>query len=388
MIRVAAWAAVVVAAAFGALAQGATALRDTEVRELRSKETGRRYEIYTALAGKPAAAEGYAIVYCLDANIMFGSMVDAVRSIERRPNGRATLVVGIGYPADLQATTERTLDLTPAVGANPPSGTGGAEAFLRFIERELKPDIAARFKIDRTRETLFGHSYGGLFTLYALINDPAAFDNFVAASPSIWFENRLLQKPNVRERLLAKLQVTQAVPRVLITVGEYEQSADPDFPAVPGQGASLEALQQRAQVDNAREFAAFLAKLDGVDSRVVVFPGEDHGTVIQAAISRGARFALAPNGRLPTPAVRVADLGPPPAGVAVPTAQEYLKLDAEQRYELRMRIRALPDEQRAAWNERFQYSLNAGLTYAEHRRLHEERVAMDAKHGTAPAPED
>jgi uncharacterized protein len=387
------WAAVraaffAIAAAVSIGAQGATPLADTEVRELRSKEMGRRYQIYTALSGKPAPEQGYAVVYCLDANIMFGTMVDVVRSIERRPNVSATLVIGVGYPADLQPATERAIDLTPSLTADPPAGSGGAEEFMRFIERELKPDVAARFKIDRSRETLFGHSYGGLFTLYTLINDPAAFDTFIVASPSIWFENRLLQKANVRERLSAKLQATQATPRVLLTVGEYEQAADPDFPPVPGRGSTVATLQQRAQVDSAHEFAEFLGKLDGIESRLAVFPDEDHGTVIAAAISRGVRFALAPNAKPPAPAPREVEAGSPPAGIAVPSAEDYLKLEPDARYQLRMRIRALPDAQRKAWNDRFQHSLSAGLTYAQHRRLHEERVAMDAKHGTAPPPED
>lgn len=364
----------------------AEALPNVEVREMVGKENGRRYQIYTALPTKPQPEEGYAVVYVLDANIMFATMVDAVRASERRPTGRGTIVIGIGYPEDLKANVERTLDLTPALSTTPKEGTGGAESFLRFIESELKPDVASRFKIDTTRETLFGHSYGGLFTLYALINSPGLVDNFVAASPSIWYEGRMMQKPNVRGRLEPKIQTQQVTPRVLITVGEYEQMQDPDFPAVQGQGSNADILKERAQVDNAREFAEYLSKLKGIEARFVMFPGEDHGTVIPSAISRGIRFALAPTVQAPEPTDRVVNAGKPPGGIKVPTAEEYLKLSADQRYKLRMRVRKLPEQQRTAWNQQFQYSLNAGLTYLQHRKLHEEREAMDARHGTKPPP--
>jgi predicted alpha/beta superfamily hydrolase len=318
---------------------------------------------------------------------MFGTMVDAVRSFARRPYGRPTLVVGIGYPADLDPAKERALDLTPSISADPPAGTGGAEDFLRFIQRELKPSIEARFAVNRSQQTLFGHSYGGLFTLYTLINDPAAFNAFVAASPSIWFEDRMLQKPNVRGRLGPKLRATQSVPRVLVTAGEYEQAADPGLPPREDRGTSREASRRRAQVDNAREFVAFLQGVPGVVAEFFLFPGEDHGTVIPGAISRAVRFAMTPDPALPPAAPRIEPPGAP-GGIAVPSAEEYLAFDAKQRYELRLRVRALPEAARKLWLEKFKLVLDAGLTYRQNRRLHEERVAMDATHGTRPMPGD
>ncbi|MBL8266352.1 alpha/beta hydrolase [Steroidobacter sp.] len=374
-------------ASWAGVARAADALPNVEVREMVGKENGRRYQIYTALPTKPQPAEGYAVVYVLDANIMFATMVETVRASERRPTGRGTVVVGIGYPEDLKANVERQVDLTPSVSSTPAAGQGGAEAFLRFIANELQPDVASRFQIDSKSETLFGHSYGGLFTLYALINAPGLVDNFVAASPSIWFENRFMQKDNVRGRLEPKLQTQQVTPRVLITVGEYEQAADPDFPSVAGQGSNPASLLERKQVDNAREFADYLSKLSGIEAKFVLFAGEDHGTVIPSAISRGVRFALAPSAKAPSLATPAVFAAKPPGGIKVPVSDEYLKLTADQRYKLRMKVRKLPEAQRVAWNKQFQYSLNAGLTYLQHRTLHEERQAMDQKHGTQPPPE-
>ena len=72
---------------------------------------------------------------------------------------------------------ERCYDFTPSViskdAALKPDGkpwpkTGGAHHFFTFIEEELKPQIEKNFEIDKGKQTLFGHSLGGLFALHIL----------------------------------------------------------------------------------------------------------------------------------------------------------------------------------------------------------------------------
>lgn len=382
MIRLA--LALVLAAPATAAAQPAapapSILPDTASWEM-TGETGRRYRIFAAWPKAPPPPGGYPVLYVLDANWMFATAVDTVRAFERRPGGKPAVVIGIGYPDGLEVNRERALDLTPRLGSPEPkmAGTGGAEAFLRFVETRLKPEVAKRYKVDAARESLFGHSYGGLFTLYALVNRPALFDNWVAASPSIWFEDRLMQRANLRKRLAAKLAASGAAPRVLITAGEYEQAADPDFPP-----PRLDLLMERRQVDNAREFGEFLTQ-PGVAVRVETLAGEDHGTVIPVAIARAVRWSLGP-ATLPAPAPKSAPFANR-TGVPIPDAAAYLAMTPEARYALRLRSRKLPDAQHKSWVAEFDRTLSAGLTYGEHRRLAEEREAMDAKHGTRPRPE-
>lgn len=342
---------------------------------------GRRYRISAAWPRGAAPARGFPIVYTLDADLMFATMVDTVRALGRRPDGVPAIVIGIGYPDGVDVNKEQSFDLTPRLGSPEPklAGTGAAEGLLSFIERELKPEIGRRFSVDAENETIFGHSFGGLFVLYALINRPALFDRWAAASPSLWFEDRLMFKDNVRKRLTAKLADTGATPRALLMAGEYEQAADPDFPP-----PRLAMLMQRKQVDNGREFAGFLAQ-PGVGARFELIAGEDHGTVIPAAITRAVRFAFAPRA-MPSPA-------PKPApfvnrtGVPIPDAARYVMMTPDERYTLRLRSRRLPDAQHKGWVAEFDRVLSAGLSYGAHRRLAEEREEMDVKHGTRPRPE-
>jgi predicted alpha/beta superfamily hydrolase len=57
-----------------------------------------------------------------------------------------------------------------------------ADKFLEFIISELIPVIEKDYKIN-TR-ILYGHSFGGGFTVYSLINKPSYFNYFIASSPT------------------------------------------------------------------------------------------------------------------------------------------------------------------------------------------------------------
>ncbi len=62
---------------------------------------------------------------------------------------------------------------------------GRADNFLAFFEQELHPQIVSRFNVAPERAALFGHSYGGLFTLYAFTSGTRLFDKYCAASPGL-----------------------------------------------------------------------------------------------------------------------------------------------------------------------------------------------------------
>jgi predicted alpha/beta superfamily hydrolase len=81
----------------------------------------------------------------------------------------------------------RTRDLTPSVDkAKGPSG--GAGKLLDFIEKELMPYIDKTYRTKSFR-LLAGHSYGGLFTVNALLKRPHLFQAYFAFSPSLQWNN-------------------------------------------------------------------------------------------------------------------------------------------------------------------------------------------------------
>jgi hypothetical protein len=207
-------------------------------------------------------------------------------------------VVGIGYPTDDAKVhgERRSFDLTPPTSPDwlkslpkgPAIGkTGGNDEFLAFIEGELKPLVEKKYAVDRKRQTLFGHSFGGLFVLHTLFTKPEAFQTYLASSPSIWWNDRSVL--GEEKAFAEKYACKELNARLLVTVGEWEQKAGPK---VPKERAEL--LRDRRMVGNAKELADRLAKspVKGLTVAFREFPEEDHGSVVLPAVSRGIRFAL------------------------------------------------------------------------------------------------
>ncbi|UMR32772.1 alpha/beta hydrolase-fold protein [Massilia sp. MB5] len=286
--------------ASGATADGTwvqAALPQARQTDLRSRHTGQHYRIFISIPETPAPAAGHPVIYALDGNASFPSLALMARTVARRSKvtGRnAPVVVGIGYASgeDYDGVA-RSRDYTPP-SAKASDKEGGADRFLDFIEQELKPRIAALAKIDPQRQALFGHSYGGLFTLHALFTRPAAFQTFIAASPSIWWGERFILSEQAG--LAARAGAATRKPQLLLTVGELEQAV------APGKQLSERSamLMEKRMVDAARDLAADLQKQSASDAgkaalarvRFLALAGEDHGSALFPALSRGLEFFL------------------------------------------------------------------------------------------------
>jgi len=66
--------------------------------------------------------------------------------------------------------------------------SGGAEKFLSFLKTELIPYIDKTYPTNGTN-SLYGHSYGGLFSMYAFLAEPELFECCFATDPSFWWNN-------------------------------------------------------------------------------------------------------------------------------------------------------------------------------------------------------
>jgi predicted alpha/beta superfamily hydrolase len=151
--------------------------------------------------------------------------------------------------------------------------TGGAELFLRVLEEEIKPFVAARYNVDAANQSLFGHSYGGLFVLHVLFTQPESFASYISSSPSIWYNERELLSHEAA--FSARAGAGEIRTRLLLTSAADEELAE----------------SPERMVANASELAARLAAVDNFAVERVVFEGEDHFTVPFAALNRALRFA-------------------------------------------------------------------------------------------------
>ena len=272
--------------------------------DLRSKHSKRTYRISVFEPLTPPATTGFPVVTVTDAGLTFP--IAATMSMAAAMDGAGALVVGVGYPTrdPSEPMRLRLRDLTPPTplsrihripGQPTPKAAnyGGADAFRRFLIEELRPLIAAEYKVDPARQTLYGHSLGGLFTLGVLFQHPETFQTYVASSPSIWWNRRaLLRLAPAFEKRVTKGEVAA---RVLVMIGALEQSPPAVLP--PGvTAAQMRKLGRIARmVDNARELGARLAALKGADgylARFVEFADEDHMSVVPASLGRALTFAL------------------------------------------------------------------------------------------------
>lgn len=263
---------------------------------------GARYRIFTAWPQEPAPPAGYPIVYLLDADAAFGTLVETIRMRSRRPDATGvppSLVVGVSLVVDQAGDkARRTRDFTPR-GLMPPAGewpadatpeTGGADIFLSFLVNDVRRMIEGAYDIDASRRTIVGHSLGGFFVLHALFSRPSSFATFVAASPSIWWD---VAGVMARAGALAQSAAAPA-PRVLLTAGEYEQALAPWQPVSALTDDVRARRDRRRMVDHVMDLAQRLAPLAGRGGAVdcVLMPGEDHASVVPLTISRAVRFGL------------------------------------------------------------------------------------------------
>ncbi|MGE7604542.1 alpha/beta hydrolase [Peribacillus sp. NPDC097675] len=264
-------------------------LKGTSQFMMKSSNGGRIYQIFVYQPKGAEPPEGYPVIYVLDANSVFGTIVEAMRLQSRRPEKTGivpAVIVGIGYPVEGAFSDARYYDFTLPVDFSelpkrPDGGTwpehGGAENFLHFIEEDLKPEIMNSIKVNRDRQSLLGHSLGGLFTLYTLFSKPHAFQTYIAGSPSIhwnkkWFheeENPFLERLKMDNRRIS----------LFVGVGEFEKR------------------HKSGMNENALELSERLRSSvkSGLYVKFKEFEEENHVSVLPPLINKGLRFALSAN---------------------------------------------------------------------------------------------
>lgn len=222
------------------------------------------------------------VVYITDGLYMFTMMQASIRMMQLTQELPPITLVGIGYPSDMPITrilATRGRELTPTYDADQHAEdlktgyvtesdpkSGGADAFLEFIETQVKPLVRENYSVSDD-DTLVGHSLGGLFTLYTLLSQPELYDRYLASSPSLWWDQKYLY--GLEEEL--RLENSGLDARVFLAVGEHEVGETIDM--VTDMHAMAEALSNyKALKVTANEFG-----------------DETHQSVIPGAYSRGLR---------------------------------------------------------------------------------------------------
>lgn len=102
--------------------------------------------------------------------------------------------------------------------------SGNADSVLAFIEKELTPYIDKNYKT-LDYKILAGHSIGGLFIINAALKKPKLFNNYIAISPALWWEENAIN--NVVNEIYEKNQ--PIVPDVYVSLADEKRMGVKEF---------------------------------------------------------------------------------------------------------------------------------------------------------------
>lgn len=267
------------------------ALPNTAVYVLPAQGSGRKYEVWVDVPASYAGSDKrYPVVFVTDAGYSF----PLIRSIRNRlgQNGRNIedfILVGLSPEQGLTSKESRSRDYTPSNPLLDPvpntkrytaTRYGEAAAYRDYIEQQVFPLIASRYRADMTRKIYTGHSYGGLFGSYVLLTKPEMFQTYILGSPSLWFNKHEML---TYEQNYASTHNDLAA-KVMIYIGDHETPRYFDN-----------------EEDMVKDTRAFARKLKSrrypsliIDKKVL--RDEDHLTIYPSLISRGLLWALPGSG--------------------------------------------------------------------------------------------
>ena len=237
--------------------------------ELDSADGARHYRIWLGRPLKVSAANP--VAYLLDGNAAMAALdTQLLNRLSHSPTPPVLVAVGYATPLRIERTA-RTFDYTPQVGEGAQRDpltdvpSGGAEQFLDLLTQQIRPLINQRLEEKPTRQVLWGHSYGGLLVLYTLMTRPDAFDEYAAASPSLWWNGGVIHTDGLAQRLKGKH------PTLLMMRGDEEPASPSIQHGLKGDGA-------------AKKLLGGLQKVDGLKVHYQAFPGLSHGPMLPASL--------------------------------------------------------------------------------------------------------
>ncbi|RYU94501.1 alpha/beta hydrolase [Emticicia agri] len=210
----------------------------------------------------------YPTVYMVDANFFFPMLAETVKQYEIAGLLPPMILVGIGYKsfATMDSLRERDYLYPASIPSDEMKAVGGGKTFNNFIVNQLIPHIDTNFRTDTTNRSLLGHSFGGYFSLYALLNqienNQTTFRNIGSASPTLWYNNYYLNQ------LTAKLQNRKTTNplSIYLTAGGLE---DPTWNINPVKKLSTDITN--AKLPNLNLHQAIYTDLDHMDVAMITF---------------------------------------------------------------------------------------------------------------------
>ncbi len=163
----------------------------------------------------------------------------------------------------LNKANQRDRDFLP-VHVPSPAISGGADKFISFLKDELRPYIDRKYRTNGTN-SLYGHSYGGLFVMYTLLTEPQSFDTYYSTDPSMGWNNDFVIK-------LASEKLKMISSNKVLWIAGIEST-------YKGMGIS--------RMDSVLRLKA----PENIHWKIATFPNEKHNSVRLKAMYDGIKYA-------------------------------------------------------------------------------------------------
>jgi uncharacterized protein len=231
------------------------ALFGTEARTLFSTIRGRDYHLSVALPDSyKTSSQAYPVIYVLDGDYNFGVAAGLTPFSNWFRNVPELIIVGIGYAMENADEWVQLRDLDFDIPGVPGASSDSvAHLFLDALTQEIVPFIDANYRTIPSDRCLQGYSSSGIFVLYALFQQPDAFQRYISGSAILkstyayWIHH---------DAQLAAHNGSNPI-QLYLSVGQLEEDDLPNF----------------------QQFVAFLAQgnYPGLTVSSEIYAGEGHG---------------------------------------------------------------------------------------------------------------
>lgn len=141
----------------------------------------------------------YPVLYLHDGQNLFDGATSFIKGAEWGVDETAQRLITDGAIEPLiivgiyNTGKDRVDEYTPTADARHKMG-GKADLYGRMLVEELKPFIDSEYRTrrDAKHTGLGGSSLGGLVSLYLALKYPQTFGRVVVASPSVWWDNKMI----------------------------------------------------------------------------------------------------------------------------------------------------------------------------------------------------
>ncbi|MFC5392925.1 alpha/beta hydrolase [Bosea vestrisii] len=262
-------------------------IADSEAWDVPDPVSRRGYQVFVALPPSYAKEpqRRYPVLYITDADYAF----PIIRQISRRlnldgPRVEEFILVGLSYAKGEDGAVSRRRDYTPTPNgpSSAPAGTvhGQGRAYQTYLRDQVKPFIAARYRVDPSRALFLGHSYGSLLGAQILFTEPGLFSGYILGSPSLWYDKR-----HVLGMEASYAAMNRDLPaKVFLYVGEYEALRKGDR----RYSQSVDMVADNKVLEKALKDR----KYPNLNLKSVVLNDEDHLSVAPRGFTQGLKYLL------------------------------------------------------------------------------------------------